>query len=109
MPEPVSPVVPGLEPFEIVFGKDQPEYRPLPALRGRRPYYAVMSRWQLTAEERKQIAEGADLYISQMTFGRPFHPELIVVAKADDLAVVHSVINEQFGYGEELIERLNNL
>ena len=106
MPDPVSPVVPGLEPYEIVLAKNQPEYRPLPILVGRRPLYSAMARWQLTDEERRLIAEGADVYVSQMTFGHGYQPSLVTIAKATDMREVKDVIVEQFGYAEALSERI---
>lgn len=57
--EPVSPVIPGYT--ETIFAKDQPEYIPLPVLqdgKGKR-----LSRFKFTDEERKLIAEGADLFV----------------------------------------------
>jgi len=67
---PVSPVVEGLEPYEVVFGADQPEYRPLPALVGPGPERRVMSRWQLTDEERQLVADGGGVYLSLWTYGQ---------------------------------------
>lgn len=71
---PASPVVEGLEQFEFKFGANQPEYLPLPALVGKLPEVNVISRWELTDEEREQVAAGADIYVSQATFGDLFHP-----------------------------------
>jgi hypothetical protein len=76
---PTSPVVEGLEPFEFKFGASQPEYQPLPALVGNRPDVNVISRWEPTAEERQMIADGADIYVVQTTFGDLFHPINVAV------------------------------
>jgi hypothetical protein len=74
----VRPRVPGFENAEIVLAKDQPEYVQLPALPidvgGAR---GMLTRWELTAEERAEIAAGGDLWLSQMTFGHAFHPVLL--------------------------------
>lgn len=80
--EPQSPVVPGLEPYEIVYAKDQPQYLPLPVLRS--PKGVVLSRWKLSDEERAAIAEGADLYLSMHTDFQPLQPIALQVARAPD-------------------------
>lgn len=69
----VTPIIPGLEKYEIKIGgadAGQPEQDALPILRavdGR-----VITRWTFTEEERRAIAEGADLYLTTMTFNQPF-------------------------------------
>jgi hypothetical protein len=78
-----GPVVAGRESEEVIFAKDQPEYVPLRTL----PYetypgsgdYRVMSRWTLTEEQRKAVADGADIYLTLLTFGRPLQPVLMAV------------------------------
>lgn len=80
---PVSPVMPGSGPIEIVLGKDQPEYTPLPAVyldNGQRP---MITRWRFSDEERKVIAEGADVVLTQLTFGNPFSPVHLQVTERD--------------------------
>jgi hypothetical protein len=100
---PVSPVVEGLEQFEIVFGKNQPEYMPLPALVGSLPNTNVISRWKLTDEERTAIAAGADIYTSQMTFGSLFQPLVVFVGTEKQDA---ATFMEHFSIGD-LIPRDN--
>ncbi len=81
----ISPVIPGLENYEITLGGQeagQPEYDPLPALRS--PEGIVLTRWQPTDEERQQIAGGADLYLSVLTFNQPFQAVKLEVGEADD-------------------------
>jgi hypothetical protein len=60
----------------VTFAKDQPEYRPLPAVVFNGASARTVSRWTLTAEERQRIANGEDLYIEQLRFrdntGRPW-------------------------------------
>ena len=108
MPKPISPVVPGFEPHELIYGKDQPEYIPLPALRGRGPCYSVMSRWQLSDRERELIAKGADVYTTQMTFANDFQPTNVIIASADDMGALKDIVDQQFGFDEELDERIRN-
>lgn len=79
--QPKSPVVEGLEQFETNIGgpqNDQPEYMPLPCFQaadGR-----VMSRWELTDEERQQIATGADVFVTIWTTGGHYPPTSVQVA-----------------------------
>lgn len=73
-----GPVVVGLEQFEKVYAKDQPEYRPLRTLPGRNGDSAI-ARFTLTEAQRKAIAEGADLYLELLHFGGPLAPNLIMI------------------------------
>jgi len=79
--EAVTPIVPGMEDFEVVYAKDQPEYTPLPALRTER---SLVTRWKLSDEERRKIAEGSDLFIAVMHFGGPLQPLLPLIGSPDE-------------------------
>lgn len=68
------PVIAGLEMFEHVYAKDQPEYIPLRTLVSRTGDGKVMSRWTLTADQRRDIANGADIFLTLMTFGQSLQP-----------------------------------
>jgi hypothetical protein len=70
----VSPVMPGSEPIEVVLGKDQPEYMPLPAVYLDTPSRPMITRWRLSDEEREAVANGADIVLQQLTFRSPFQP-----------------------------------
>ena len=72
--EPVSPVMPGSEPIEVVLGKDQPQYIPLPAVYLDTNARPMITRWRLTEEERDAIANGADSVMQQLTFRNPYQP-----------------------------------
>jgi hypothetical protein len=74
------PVIEGLEEHEIVLAKDQPQYRPLRALRGYTSESVVMSRWTFTTEQREAIARGADVFLSLMTFGQPVQPVTLAIS-----------------------------
>lgn len=76
------PVVDGLEEHEIVAAKDQPEYIPLRCLRSHGIEGNVMSRWTFTPDQRKAVAEGADIFLTLMTFHRPLQPILLAVSDA---------------------------
>lgn len=61
-----------------VYGKDQPEYQPLPAQRRGNPHTGeILTCWELSEEEKKRVAETGRVYLSMLTFGRPLQPVLI--------------------------------
>ncbi|MHB9155652.1 MAG: hypothetical protein ACYC5N_08160 [Endomicrobiales bacterium] len=74
------PVVDGLERHEVVYAKDQPEYIPLRCLRSNNQKGEVLSRWTLTPEQRKMVAEGADVFLSLWTFGQPLQPIQLAIS-----------------------------
>lgn len=61
---------------EVVFGRDQPEYEPLPAIRGTGPRQAVTCRYKLGFAERIWVLFSGNIWIQQLTYGHPFHPIL---------------------------------
>lgn len=69
---PVSPVMPGSEPIEVVIGKGQPEYIPLPAVYLDLNCRPMVTRWRLTDEERFAISAGADIVLHSSRFGNRF-------------------------------------
>lgn len=70
-----SPVIDGMESREIVYAKNQPEYIPLRTLRNTSDdMCGVVSRWALTPQQRKLVAEGADIFLELSTFGQPLQP-----------------------------------
>jgi len=75
-----GPVIEGREAEEVLYAKDQPQYKPLRCLvddsRGDR---RVTSRWTLTEEQRKAVAEGADIYLTLLTHGNPLQPIMMAV------------------------------
>lgn len=79
--KPISPVAPVAKLREVTFAKDQPQYLPLPAILF--PDGLAMSRWEFTDEERRLIAEGANLVFSQLTFKQPMQPIRLQVVAAD--------------------------
>lgn len=106
MPQPVSPVVPGLEEYEQIWKSKDPNVVPLPLLRSKGPEYKVYSRWVLTDAERKLVLEGADIYLVQQTHGNSFQPSALVVNKASDNEANKGAVLELLGLDEELNERL---
>jgi len=79
--EAISPVLPTSGECEVVYAKNQPEYRPLPTFRTQ---LSVLSRWTLTEAERRHIANGGDLFILMMNFGCPLLPILPIAADPDN-------------------------
>jgi hypothetical protein len=73
--KPVNPIR-GMEEEEVTYAKDQPEYIPLPTLKSSVPdgKGKVIMRWEFTDDERKAIANGADLYLEVLTFHQPLQP-----------------------------------
>ena len=77
-----GPVVAGLEKQEVVYAVDQPQYIPLRVLRANGSMGAVVSRWTLTEEQRKDVANGADIFLELSTFNQPLQPIRMVVSDA---------------------------
>lgn len=73
-----GPVIPGLEKYESVYAKDQPQYRPVRTLPCDDGNGAVM-RLTPTDAQRRAIAEGADLYLELLHFRGPLAPSLLMV------------------------------
>lgn len=78
--EPVEPTTLVGDP--IVFAKDQPEYRPLPARKTSEG--KVITEWQLTDEERWRIAHGENIRLTMLTFNLPLQPVLLEVTSEQD-------------------------
>jgi hypothetical protein len=77
--------MPGSESIEVVFGKGQPEYEPLPAVYLDTLSRPVLSRWRFTEEERAAIAAGADIVLTILTFGGPLAPSHLQVVKPEEM------------------------
>lgn len=78
--QPKSPVVHGLQQFETNIGgpqNGQPEFLPLPCFQS--PDGRVMSRWELTDEERGQVALGADIFVTIWTAHGVYPPTVVQV------------------------------
>lgn len=55
----------------VVFGADQPEYEPLPALK--MPDGEVITCWQLSEAEIQDLIKNKCLFIRQFTFNKSFN------------------------------------
>lgn len=67
----------------IVFGADQPEYQPLPALRTADGQ--VITCWEFTDEELERLKTNKRIYFQQLTFNAPLQPIMPIVELGDDL------------------------
>lgn len=63
----------------VIMGKDQPEYLPLPAYKT--PDGTVTTCWKLTPEELKQVQETGVIWLSTLTFNQPLQPILLYADK----------------------------
>ena len=79
--QPVSPVIPGINATEVTYANDQPQYRPLPAIRcldGK-----ILTRWEFTEDEKRQILEQGYIYLAVHTFNDPLQPVLLSTTPPD--------------------------
>jgi hypothetical protein len=89
---------PELDAPQTIFAEDQHEYLPVAAAMVRNPGYAcpnnqyntVVLRFEPTAEERKRLADGADVYVSLLTFGGLLQP-IIVSAGKEEVSAMYNV------------------
>ena len=79
----VSPVVPGFEDCEVMYGKDQPEYLDLPGLPISGPEGQVISHYKLTFLERLNVLFHGDIWLSLYTFGHPIQPQRLEIKCPD--------------------------
>ena len=66
----------------VVYGKDQKEYSPLPAMK--MPDGQVVTCWQMTEEEFEEITKTRKVYLTQLTGNGPLQP-VCLVANLEDL------------------------
>jgi hypothetical protein len=71
--------------MNTVFGAEQPEYQPLPALMLPGPQGEVITCWEMTEEELQAITQSKRIYFKQLTFRQPFQPILPMAELGDDI------------------------
>jgi hypothetical protein len=82
--QPVSPVIPGFEEHELTYGKDQPEYMPLPALRVNvEGDDGIVTRWRPSWRERLRLIFGGDVFLYVKTFGGRLQPVMLKIEKPE--------------------------
>ena len=85
-----------------VLAKDQDEYNNLPVHFDPEDAAGTMTaRFTFTPEERKAIADGADLWVSQLTFGKGFHPVQLGLDKPDHVTPPSPEFLEAIRKGQE--------
>lgn len=83
--EPNLELAPGWE--RVVYAENQPPYLPLPVVRSQDDEVRVVSRWTPTPAEREQIARGADVFVTVLTFGGPLQAQLVTIGGASIVPV----------------------
>jgi len=69
----------------IVYAKDQPEYRPLPGFKNNSPQGEFIFCMKLSLRERIKILITGKLWCSLLTFNKPLTPSFFTVDKYDVL------------------------
>lgn len=67
----------------IVFAKDQPDYLPLPAYKHDDKEGTTITCWELTEEEKAEIAKTGKVWLRTLTFNQPLQPVMLSAIKAD--------------------------
>lgn len=78
---PVSPVIPDENHKEVIVAEDQEQYQNLPSIS--LSDGSILTRWKLSDEEIKIVAETGDIYLHMLTFGKPVTPVLLMVEKPE--------------------------
>ena len=66
---------------DMVFGKNQPEYMPLPAKQI--DDKTIMTCWELSDEDILLINSSKKIWLGIMTFGKPLQPVLLTASRTD--------------------------
>jgi len=82
----------------IVFAKDQPEYRPLPAFKNDSPQGEVISCYKLSFIERLQILFTGKMWISVLSFNKPLTPQFLSVYKSEVFQAKKELLLKINGY-----------
>lgn len=73
--KPVTPVLPGVfipDHQQVIFAKDQSQYKPLPAVL--LTDGEVITRWSFSWRERLKILFGGSVWLTIYTFNQPLQP-----------------------------------
>lgn len=66
---------------DIVFGKNQPEYLPLPAKQINEN--TIMTCWELSDDDIVLLASSKKIWLGIKTFGKPLQPVLLSASRSD--------------------------
>ena len=72
----------------MVFGENQPEYQPLPALALEDARGEVITCWEMTDEELEVIKKTKCIYLSQFTFNQSLQPIMLMAELGDNMKIV---------------------
>lgn len=72
----------------VVFAENQPEYKPIPALRLDTKEGEVISCWGISLRERLTILFTGKIWLSLMMFGEPLTPSFMSTRQKDVFIVV---------------------
>jgi len=67
----------------ITYAENQPEYRPLPALKIEGKDGAVVSCWKLSFKERIRVLIFGRVWVSLMSFNKPLTPSYLSTKRRD--------------------------
>ncbi len=65
----------------VVFGKDQKEYQPLPALKFKDG--ETLTCWKLSWKELFRVIITRRIFVAQLTFNQPLQPQFVTTDKYD--------------------------
>lgn len=67
----------------VVFAKDQPEYKPLPALKIDSPQGEIISCWKMSFIERLKALFTGRIWVSLSSYNKPLTPSYLSVNRKD--------------------------
>ena len=67
----------------VVYGANQPEYKPLPAEKRPGRSGEILTCWELSTDELKRVQETGKLWLGVLTFGQPLQPVYLAVDKPE--------------------------
>jgi hypothetical protein len=93
--DPKDPVIDGLEEHQIIFARNQSEFRKLPGIVSKQKDGAVLTRWRLAPEDRAALAAGADVFVEILTMGFALQPLRVSVGEGDSTDA--ATIRQEYG------------
>lgn len=67
----------------IVYGRTQSEYKPLPAERRGGKSGEILTCWELSPDELKRVQETGKIWLGVLTFDLPLQPVILSVEKPE--------------------------
>lgn len=85
----------------IIFGKDQPPYAPLPALFIPGERGVLLSCFDLSEDEIAELINTKKLWVTVLTFGQPLQPLMVSVEKPELADVIPEDRQPTFNFDSE--------